>query len=829
MKVPFHRKTSRACPSPWFGAIVALWMGWLHLPTDAIAAPRIYRDRVVPHWFANNDQFWYKVSTGSNSHEFVLVDATKGERRPAFDHGKLAQALLAAGVQDIRPEALAIEPLEFAADGSWVKFRSDTNAWSCDLPGYALTTVPTDTLPMTSLRGSSAARSSSRTGEETSLTFLNRSKGEVELFWMDTEGQRRSYGRIGAGGTRVQHTFAGHVWLVADASGKSLGVFEAEEQASTAEVKEGGVQEVRQPEPRRRRSRGALASPDGKWRVEITNYNAVLREVDGDAAKALSSDGTEDNPYTGEVYWSPDSTKLVVVRKTKGQQRKVNVVESSPKDQVQPKLHTFEYLKPGDDVPVSKPHLFEVQSGSELKVEDALFKNPYEITQFRWAPDSSRFTFVYNERGHQVLRVLSVDATNGAITAIVDERSGTFISYSGKMFLEFLDDTRELIWMSERDGWNHLYLVDATTGQLKNPITRGEWVVRGVERVDKEARQVWFRAGGVRPGQDPYFVHLCRVNLDGSGMTILTDGAGTHAPKLSPDYRFVIDHWSTVEQAPTIELRDAKDGKLICPLERADTSELKAAAWKSPQPFVAKGRDGETDIYGIIHWPKDFDTAKKYPVIESIYAGPHDSFVPKGFSVSYGVDRLKEKGFIVVQIDGMGTSNRSKKFHDVCWKNVADAGLPDRVLWLKAAAQKYPALDLGRVGIYGTSAGGQSALSALLTQPEMYKAAVADCGCHDNRMDKIWWNEQWMGWPVSDHYAQQSNVTMAHKLQGKLLLMVGEMDRNVDPASTMQVVNALIRADKDFEMLVVPGAGHGVLGLPYCQRRMMDFFTRHLQ
>lgn len=804
-------------------------MACLHITPGAGAAPRIYRDKVVPHWFGGNDQFWYKVATGSNSHEFVRVHAVKGERRLAFDHAKVAQALLGAGIHEVNPEALPIESLDFAADDTWVKFRSGTNAWSCDLRDYTLTSISADDLPITSVRASGTARASIRTGEETSLTFVNRSKGEVELFWLDPDGQRRGYGRIGAGGTRVQHTYAGHVWLVAEPSGKSLGVFEAKEQSAIAEVKEGGAQEAAQPEPRRRGSRGSLTSADGKWRVEITHHNVVLRALDTNEAKPLSTDGTEDNPYTTEVYWSPDSTRLVVVRKTKGQQRKVHLVESSPKEQLQPRVHAFEYLKPGDEVPVSAPHLFEVSSGLELSVEDTLFKNPYEISRFRWAPDSSRFTFVYNERGHQVLRVLSVEATSGAVKAIVDERSATFISYSGKMFLEFLDETRELLWMSERDGWNHLYLIDSTTGQVKNPITRGEWAVRGVERVDKEARQVWFRAGGVRPGQDPYFIHLCRVNLDGSDMTTLTEGAGTHIPQLSPDYRFVIDHWSSVDQAPTIELRGAKDGKLICTLERANTSELAAANWKSPQPFSAKARDGRTDIFGIIHWPKDFDAAKKYPVIESIYAGPHDSFVPKSFSVSYGVDRLKEKGFIVVQIDGMGTSNRSKKFHDICWKNVADAGLPDRVLWLKAAAQRFPSLDLGRVGVFGTSAGGQSALAALLTQPEIYKAAVADCGCHDNRMDKIWWNEQWMGWPVAEHYAEQSNVTMAHKLQGKLLLMVGELDRNVDPASTLQVVNALIRADKDFEMLVVPGAGHGVLGLPYCQRRMMDFFTRHLQ
>ena len=249
--------------------------------------------------------------------------------------------------------------------------------------------------------------------------------------------------------------------------------------------------------------------------------------------------------------------------------------------------------------------------------------------------------------------------------------------------------------------------------------------------------------------------------------------------------------------------------------------------WKIPERFAAKGRDGTTDIYGVIFRPTNFDPAKKYPIIEEIYAGPQDSFVPKRFASFYPHQAMAELGFIVVQIDGMGTSNRSKKFHDVCWKNLADAGLPDRILWIRAAAAKYPYLDLNRVGIYGGSAGGQSAAAAVMTHGDFYKAAVADCGCHDNRMDKIWWNEQWMGWPVGPQYAANSNVTLAPGLKGKLLLIVGEMDTNVDPASTMQVVDALIRADKDFELLVIPGSNHGAAESPYGRRRRADFFVRN--
>ena len=249
---------------------------------------------------------------------------------------------------------------------------------------------------------------------------------------------------------------------------------------------------------------------------------------------------------------------------------------------------------------------------------------------------------------------------------------------------------------------------------------------------------------------------------------------------------------------------------------------------KCRTPFVAKARDGMTDIYGAIWFPKDFNPKKKYPVIEDIYAGPQDSFTPKNFHTTYQQQRLADDGFIVAQMDGMGTANRSKAFHDYCYKNLRDAGFPDRILWLRAAAKKFPAMDLSRAGIYGTSAGGQDALRGLLDHGDFYQAGVADSGCYDNRMDKIWWNEQWMGWPVDDSYTRSSCVTDAPKLRGKLLLMAGELDKNVDPASTMQVVNALVKADKNFELFIMPGQGHGVLSTEYGKRRLEDFFERTL-
>ena len=568
-------------------------------------------------------------------------------------------------------------------------------------------------------------------------------------------------------------------------------------------------------------------SPDGAWSAFTKDNNVWLRDRATKKETQLSTDGKPDDAY-GRVFWSPDSKRLVAIRTRAGGDRKVTLVESSPKDQLQPRTSTYSYLKPGDPVPQPKPHLFDVAAGKEIPVPDELFANPWDVTHEHWSRDGSRFHFVYNQRGHRVVRLLAIDAETGKVTAVVNEECKTFFDYAYKLHLHYLDGTDEAVWMSERSGWNHLYLVDLKTGAAK-PVTTGEWVVRGVDRVDETERQVWFRACGARPSQDPYHVHFCRVKLDGTGLTHLTEGDGTHTVAYSPDRRFLIDTFSRVDLPPVTELRRVADGTKVCDLEAADASALLKTGWRFPERFTAKGRDGTTDIHGYIVRPSTFDPKKTYPVVEHIYAGPHDHHVRKAFSAAPYEQRVAELGFVVVKIDGMGTNWRSKAFHDVCWKNLGDSGFPDRIAWIKAAAATRPEMDLTRgVGIFGGSAGGQSSTRALLAHGDFYTVAVSDCGCHDNRMDKVWWNEAWMSWPVGPHYAEQSNVTHAHKLKGKLLLIVGELDRNVDPASTMQVANALVRADRDFDLLVIPGAGHGAAETPYGTRRRADYFVRHL-
>jgi dipeptidyl aminopeptidase/acylaminoacyl peptidase len=569
-------------------------------------------------------------------------------------------------------------------------------------------------------------------------------------------------------------------------------------------------------------------SPDGKLEALVNNYNIAVREPGTRTLSWLTTDGSEGTYYDPEsVEWSPDSARIAAYKVRPGFRRYVHYVESSPEDQLQPKDSVMQYAKPGDVLDVERPVVIDVSTKSVRLVENGLFPNAYDMTRLVWRKSGAALTFEYNQRGHQVYRIIEVEAATARARAIVSEEAQTFFCYSGKKFRRDIDDGREVIWMSERDGWNHLYLYDGATGTVKNQITKGSWPVRGVVNVDEKKREIVFSASGMDEGKDPYFLQLFRVNFDGTGLKRLTTPDANHNASFSPDMKYVVDIYSTVDTAPVAELRRTDDGSVAMELERADIAALTQAGWKAPEVFTAQGRDGRTGIWGVIYRPTTFDASKKYAVIENIYAGPQSSFVPKSFTEFNQMQAMADLGFIVVQIDGMGTSNRSKAFHDVAWKNLKDAGFADRILWHQAVAAKYPYYDITRVGIYGTSAGGQNSLGALLFHPEFYKTAVSAAGCHDNRMDKIWWNEQWMGWPIGAEYAESSNVDNAYRLEGNVLLLVGEMDHNVDPSSTMQVVNQLIKHNKNFELLVVPGMDHGAGGA-YGDHKRYDFFVDHL-
>jgi len=744
---------------------------------------RVYKERITPHWFAANRQFWYRNDLKGGAKEFILVNAEKATRQRAFDHEKLAKALSTAAGKEFAADKLPFDSIEFLGERQAIRFEAAEKTWTCDLKSYECTESTAGEKPSAGAQPGARSPIAGSTDRPSDAIQITGSAIVAPAEAGTTNSTRRRSGEGEQGGSK--------------------------------------------------------RSPDEKWIALIKEHNVWLHS-DGGEGFQLTNDGETNNAY-GRLEWSPDSKALAAWRIVPGERKEVYLVQSSPPGGGRAKLQTRPYALPGDRFTTYELSVIDVAARKQIKPEVDKFEHEWLRPRLRWSKDGRRFSYEMTDRGHQRFRVIEVDGRSGAARNIIDERTKTFIWTAhtedvNLSMVNWLENSDEIIYASESNGWRHLYLIDAKAGALKNPITQGEWVVRGIDRVDETNRQVWFRASGVFADQDPYLIHYGRVNFDGSSLVWLTAANGNHTVQFSPDREYIIATHSRVDLAPVNELRRVSNGKLVCKLEEADISELKTNGWEAPEVFVAKGRDGKTEIWGIISRPRDFDPTKKYPVLEDIYAGPQGSFVPKTFSSTRRYASQTDRGFIVVKLDGMGTANRSKAFHDVCWHNLKDAGFEDRILWMKAAAAKYPYIDLTRVGVYGTSAGGQSAAGAVLFHPEFYKVAVASCGCHDNRMDKASWNEQWMGYVPPEKlwskdpenwYSQCSNIDNAHRLRGKLMLLVGEMDNNVPPESTYRFVDALIKAGKDFDLMMVPGAGHGPGG-SYGIRRRDDFFARHL-
>ncbi|KAK3360638.1 Alpha/Beta hydrolase protein [Lasiosphaeria hispida] len=776
---------------------------------------------VIPHWISETT-LWYLRRIASGTNEFVFVDAESQSRRPAFDHALLAQRLAENTSEEVNPSSLPFSWIDIASDGSTVRFYFSGKTFQFRNADGELEVWEGDF--GTRLEPLAAEEPSSGGGGEAEVIIMNRTGGTLKVYWIDTKGEAVEYGSVDAGKGLEMKTYVGHVWRVEGQNESERKAFKAVEGEGVAVVEEWGARSGGQDSGEgTKEKRGA---EDGDHGVFVRGDDVWVRDAEGEH-KITDNSSTGTRYDSDRVLSSPDGNFCVVWEYTPKEGYTLNLVESTPQDQLQPKLTTMSYLKPGDKVRIERPRMFDVQGKCEVPTDDTLFYNPYNLHHLGWSDNGEEYRFIFNERGHKHLRVIGMDR-QGAVRAIVEESSKTFIDYSQKMYYLVSPDTTELVWTSERDGWNHLYLHDMETGEVKTQITSGEWVVRDVTRVDWDTRQAWITVYGIVPDQDPYYSHLARVNLDSSEFTLLTDGDGTHSWTWSPNNRYLLDTYSRINQLPVTILRDAASGSQVAELEADDTASLLAEGWNPPEIFTAPGRDGATPIYGIIVQPKDFDPSKKYAVIEDIYAGPHDFFTPKSFTPGLGQRELADKGFVVVKLDGMGTNWRSKAFHDVCYKNLKDGGIPDRIAWIGEAASTRSWMDLSRVGICGGSAGGQSAAAALIFHGGFYKAAVADCGCHDNRLDKMWWNEQWMGWPVDESYAASSNVVHAANLDGALMLIVGELDNNVDPASTLQVVKALNDADKDYEMLLMPGKGHGAGDSEYGRRRRLQFFRRWL-
>ncbi|MEM9186379.1 MAG: DPP IV N-terminal domain-containing protein [Planctomycetota bacterium] len=809
----------------------------------ATGAPEVYGYKLRLNWFDGNERCWYRIDRRGGRREFVVVDARNGSRKPCFDHSEVVGRIKKAGGDRVD----LVEHIEYSTDGKTIQLATLDGVWLLDLATQEVRRLPNGDASLPRLEPLERLTRSRGQGIDTHITFANQTKGDVVVEWVNVSREAVRYFTLPAGESRRQHTHARHVWRVL--SGERSAVFRAEEFDAVAVIDEISLQR-RQAESSATPVPGA-ASPGGRWGAFVRDHNLWLRDTADGSESRVSVAGTEassfrksaqrrraislvyDQPdYPGpmpEVYWSPDSRYAIAVRTDVVDEPTMTLVDSRPARGRRPVAKRLPYLRPGDALPTPHLHLFDLEKRVEVPIRGVETPNAYKLSNFYWSRDSKTFFFVYNQRGHEVLQLIGVDAATGDAGVVVDERSPTFVDYSRKLAARHLPATDEVVWMSERSGWNHLYLYDRAGGEVVRPLTSGEWVVKSIAHFDKSARVLWVIARGFVPGQDPSYEHLLRVTLDGADPLQLTRGDGFHEVSFSPDKRFFLDSWSRVDLPPRHYLRRSSDGHLVCVLETADDSELVESGFRPPERFASLCRDGADEIHGIIHYPGDFDPSKHYPVIENIYASPSGQYVPKDFRWDYKHQReIADAGFVVVQIDGKGTNWRSRAFHDVAWKNLADSGFPDRIAWMKQASKTRPWMDLSRVGIYGGSAGGQNALRALIDHHDFYKVAVADCGCHDNRVDKLWWNEAWMGWPIGDAYGRSSNVDHAHRMSGKLLLSVGELDDNVDPASTYQVVDALRQAGKHYELLVFPGLGHAAIESSYGRQKRREFFERHL-
>lgn len=592
-----------------------------------------------------------------------------------------------------------------------------------------------------------------------------------------------------------------------------------------------------------------VVSPNKRFAAYVSEHNLYLRDLSTGTVLQLTHDGapsydyatplpslrvmvdqgTEDVKQPAAVFWSPDSKKLVTYRIESRNSGHFTSLQFVPPDQIRPRAFTYVYPLPGEVLAKAEPIIFDLQSGKRIDVQTPPLELPFQDGPgFEWFADSKSFNYDYDERGYKAKELRVVDAATGEQKVLVREQADPYVD-PGETFFRFVDPSQEILWSSERDGWNHLYVYSRKTGQLENQITQGPWVVREISYVDEKNRQVYFLASGREKNEDPYLTHLYRAGFDGKSLQLLTPESANHAVSFSADGKFFVDSYSRVDLPGESVLRRADNGAEVKVLEKADFSELIQANWKFPEPFQGKALDGTTDIYGLIWRPSNFDSSKKYPIVEHVYTGPQGFFVPKTIAASLRLQSVAELGFIVVMVDGRGTVGRSRAFHNFSYHNLGGS-FDDHVALIKQMAARYPYMDITRVGIFGTSAGGYGSSHAILVHPEFYKVCVSISGDHDARLDKAWWNEAYQGYPIGDDYVAQSNVTMADRLQGHLLLEHGDIDDNVHPVGTMRFADALMKANKNFDMLLVPNMYHGESGehALYLVRRRWDYFVEHL-
>jgi dipeptidyl-peptidase-4 len=598
----------------------------------------------------------------------------------------------------------------------------------------------------------------------------------------------------------------------------------------------------------------ASMSPDGSKAVFICDWNLWVRDVATGQERQLTTDGQKDFGYATSnagwttsaapaLSWSPDGKKIATQQQDERKVGDMYLVQT-PVNGGHPVLRAWKYPLAGDaEVAMITRVIIDVETGKLTKLlmppdfHRAMDEDDLDMGEYLWSPDGTRLGLVSTDRFHRWSTAKLADTTTGEVRELFTEREKTHVQT--RVQWQILWDTKEVIWYSQRDGYAQLYLHDLDTGRLKNKITDGPGMVTGIARLDRTTRTLWFNAVGKEKGQDPYFSHLYKVGLDGKNFVSLTPDNGTHTAQISPDGKYVIDTFSQPDVAPETTVRDGATGALIMPLEKADISRLLATGWKPPMPIRMTAADGKTDIYGLLFRPTNFDPSKKYPIINQAYPGPQSGSVgSRAFSAARG-DRqaLAELGFVVVSIDGTGTPNRSKAFTDAYYGAMGRHNtLPDQVAGMKELAKRFPWIDIEKTAMWGHSGGGFITAGALLQAPynDFFKVGIAESGNHDQRQYEDDWGERYQGPLVknpdgTDNYTIEANQTHAAGLKGRLLLIHGTMDNNVPPYNTYLVVDALIKANKDFDLLMIPNAGHGFgAASNYVMRRRRDYFVRHL-
>lgn len=712
-----------------------------------------------------SDDRFWYRSATSTGSEYVIVDAATGQGKPAFDHTALASALSAATGTHYDARHLPSRVLGFSEDGERISFAIRGKRVECNLQGYTCTAKHA----------------------------------------------------VGAAG------------------------FAPPNESLAAQIAA---------------AHNEALSPDGKSAVFIRDYNLWLRDVASRKETQLTTDGVKDFGYATDnagwthsdrpiVLWSPDSKKIATYQQD---QRGVGEMYLVHTQVGHPTLEEWKYPLPGDPVvttiqrviiDLAGPRVIRLQMPPDQHRStlcDDVACKPGEWSDVQWSPDASHLAFVSTSRDHKHEQLRVADAETGEVRDILHEDVSTFYeSGNGAVNWRYLPASNEVIWFSERDNWGQLYLYDLQTGQLKNQITSGEGNVTQVLRLDEKNRLIYFLAVGKERGRDPYFIHLYRIGFDGKDLKLLTPENANHEIALSHSGKYFVDRYSTPDTPPVTVLRDA-NGKLIATVQKADISYLLATGWKPPVPFTVKARDGVTDLYGLMFKPTRLDPNKKYPIINHIYPGPQTGSVgSRSFAAARGdCQSLAELGFVVVEIDGMGTPWRSKKFHEAYYGDMGDNTLPDQVTAMKQLARRFPWIDINSAGIYGHSGGGFATADAMFRYPDFFKVGISESGNHDNREYEDDWGEKWQGLLVhnsdgSTNYDSQANELIAKNLKGHLLLAHGTIDNNVPPYNTLLVVDALVKANKDFDLLMLPNERHGYADdTPYMTRRRWDYFVRYL-